>query len=92
VIKTVRRLRLSLGSTLSSTSFGTSGSGVFETRLRLNGFEPRLRLRLRLSLSSLKSLWQNSLEYLVIQYLHPFSMLKITFVHFKQFLEIAIRL
>jgi hypothetical protein len=28
-------------------------------RLRLNGFEPRLRLRLRLSLSSLKSLWQN---------------------------------
>jgi hypothetical protein len=37
------------------------GSGVFEPRLsrlrlRLNGFEPRLRLRLRLSLSSLKSL------------------------------------
>ena len=35
------------------------GSGVFEprlSRLRLNGFEPRLRLRLRLSLSSLKSL------------------------------------
>jgi hypothetical protein len=38
------------------------GSWVFElrlSRLRLNGFEPRLKLRLRLSLSSLKSLWQN---------------------------------
>jgi hypothetical protein len=29
------------------------GSGVVEPRLRLNGFEPRLRLRLRLSLKSL---------------------------------------
>jgi hypothetical protein len=32
-----------------------------------------------------------SLQYLVIQYLLPFSMLKITFKHFEQFLEIAIR-
>jgi hypothetical protein len=39
----VHMLRLSLGSRLSSTSFWS---------LRLNGFEPRLRL----SLSSLKSL------------------------------------
>jgi hypothetical protein len=31
-------------------------------------------------------------EYSVIQYLLPFSMLKITFGHFEQFLEIAIRL
>jgi hypothetical protein len=61
-------------------------------RLRLNGFEPRLRLRLRLSLSGLKSLWQNFASILSYSIFTPFSMLKINFGHFEQFLEIAIRL
>jgi hypothetical protein len=57
--KVVHRLNAQLNEFLEPQALG---SGVFEprlSRLRLNGFEPRLRLRLRLSLSSLKSLWEN---------------------------------
>ena len=59
--KVVHRLKAQLNEFLEPQAQAL-GSGVFEprlSRLRLNGFEPRLRLRLRLSLSSLKSLWQN---------------------------------
>jgi hypothetical protein len=56
--KVVHRLKAQLNEFLEPQALG---SGVFEPRLsglrlRLNGFEPRLRLRFRLSLSSLKSL------------------------------------
>jgi hypothetical protein len=58
--KVVHRLKAQLNEFLEPQAQAL-GSGVFEPRLsrfrlRLNGFEPRLRLRLRLSLSSLKSL------------------------------------
>ncbi len=90
ITKVVHRLKAQLNEFLEPQA-QAQGSGVFEPRLsrlrlRLNGFEPRL------SLSSLKSLSKISLEYSVIQYLLHFSMLKITFGHFEQFLEIAIRL
>ncbi len=63
IIKVVHRLKAQLNEFLELQA-QAQGSGVFEPRLsrlrlRLNGFEPRLGLRLRLSLSSLKSLWQN---------------------------------
>jgi hypothetical protein len=51
--KVVHRLKAQLNEFLEPQALG---SGVFEPRLRLNGFEPRLRFRFRLSLSSLKSL------------------------------------
>jgi hypothetical protein len=57
--KVVHRLGLRLKAQLNEflePQAQALGSGVFEPRLMLNGFEPRLRLRLRLSLSSLKSL------------------------------------
>ncbi len=60
ISKVVHRLKAQLNEFLEPQAQAL-GSGVFEPRLsrlrlRLNGFEPRLRLRLRLSLSSLKSL------------------------------------
>ncbi len=61
-IKVVHRLKAQLNEFFEPQAQAQAlGSGVFEPRLsrlrlRLNGFEPRLRLRLRLSLSSLKSL------------------------------------
>jgi hypothetical protein len=58
--KVVHRLKAQLNEFLKPQAQAL-GSGVFEPRLsrlrlRLNGFEPRLRLSFRLSLSSLKSL------------------------------------
>jgi hypothetical protein len=58
--KVVHRLKAQLNEFLEPQAQAL-GSGVFEPRLsrlrlKLNGFEPRLRLRLRLSLSSLKIL------------------------------------
>jgi hypothetical protein len=60
ITKVVHRLKSQLNEFFEPQAQAL-GSGVFEPglsrlRLRLNGFEPRLRLRLRLSLSSLKSL------------------------------------